>query len=191
MKVLKSVLVGLALCFLSLQIFAKPKVETKIKNYEISGTTFEEIHNCLQQKRPVVAGQKDFDAYTLWRFSWFLKTHESKGLCEVLDVNVALEVEIIFPKLNNVDALPKSLKQKWQSYEKNLWKHEEKHEEIAISAANAIEKNLKKLKPAENCETLLENAKKTVVETQKDYDEKQKEYDIKTDHGRKKKAVFF
>ncbi len=56
--------------FTSVEAFADPRIDVKIKYYEVEGDTVEDLKHELKVKTPIRNNGKPFDANTTWYVKW-------------------------------------------------------------------------------------------------------------------------
>lgn len=102
---------------------AKPRVAVTEKTYSVDAVTAEGI---LQQMK--ARGPNGHWAYTDWYVKW-------TGSCQL-----SVAITYTMPKHRNEAKLDPALRKRWQSMVAALRKHEQKHGQHGINAAQEIEK---------------------------------------------------
>ena len=135
---------------------AKPKVTVSNKTFTVDATTIDGLLTQLHQKGP-----KGYWAYTDWYVKW-------TGSCET-----SVAITYTLPKHKNVDKLDPTVRKKWLGMIDALTKHEQKHGQNAINAAQEIEKT-----KCANGNAVIKKWNKADIDLDK-----------RTDHGKKEGVV--
>lgn len=67
------------------------------------------------------------------------------GRCVVEDVDVILKIRYIYPKWVNKGRASGEMRKRWNSFWRELKRHEENHGAIALAGAKSLERELKKM----------------------------------------------
>jgi predicted secreted Zn-dependent protease len=135
---------------------AKPKVAVTTKTFTVDATTVDGLLKQLKQKGP-----KGYWAYTDWYVKW-------TGSCQT-----SVDITYTLPKHKNADKLDPVVRKKWLAMVDALTKHEHKHGQNAINAAQEIEKT-----KCANGNAVIQKWNKADIDLDK-----------RTDHGKKEGVV--
>ncbi len=67
------------------------------------------------------------------------------GKCMVKDIDVYLNIRYIYPKWVGQNGASRETRQRWNTFWRELKRHEENHGKIALAGAKALEEQLKKM----------------------------------------------
>jgi predicted secreted Zn-dependent protease len=110
-----------AALFCGAQAMANPSVRENWTNYAVDGRDAGTILNQMAQRGP-----NGFWAYTTWYVRW------------TANCRVSLEIDYILPRHSRPNALPEHLRVRWAWMHANLVRHERKHGQHGINAANEL-----------------------------------------------------
>ncbi len=118
-----------------------------------------------------------------WKIKYYYKRERIDGICSITAVKTKVNVIYHVPKIAKNYKSPKGTRQVFQRYYEILKTYLKKHAEIAVEAADEIEKELVKIKPLNNCELIKTDAKRVAKSILVKYKKKNKDYEIRTYEG--------
>jgi predicted secreted Zn-dependent protease len=175
---------------LSISVFATPTVNIETTYYIIKGSTANELRKEMNSKSTIMQDGELIDAFTSWDVSWQLNWNPKNDKCHITTVSSNLDVTFTLPKWTSRDKADKNTIKQWDRYYKALIQHESGHRDIAVQAAENIEKEILGLGPSSSCKELEKKANQTGKITLNKYIALEKEYDKKTNHGMQDGAIF-
>ena len=174
--------------FTSVEAFADPRVDVKIKYYEVEGDTVEDLKNELKVKTPIRNNGAPFDANTTWYVKWNTQWAMKGMSCGIISVTTRVSIIFTLPKWANYKEHSGKEREKWDRFFKRLVDHENGHKDIAVGSAKELEKSILDMESRKNCDDLKRDANRlgeTIIEK---YQGVTEQYDLETDHGRKQNA---
>lgn len=150
--------------------------------YDIQGTTAAELRKQLNQKGPVVQGNR-FDGFTKWRISWNYQYGNRDGNCTIVSYDVNTKISITMPRWTNRANASLKLWRRWGKFINALQAHENNHARYSLQAAEKIKKMLGNLAPQATCNTLEDIANTQGQNILQANRERNAEYDRRTNHG--------
>ena len=152
-----------------------------VLNYEITGSTAEDLRAQMDFLGPIDDNGHRYDALTRWFIRWYWPGF-GQSPCELDKATVSYEVKVIFPRwIPLKDALPKLVAQ-WEDYINALAEHEKGHVDYFVKNYQSVTVAIKNA----NCHTADSAAHAALVPLRKHDDE----YDAITDHGKTQGARF-
>ncbi|QIG79712.1 DUF922 domain-containing protein [Stakelama tenebrarum] len=149
--------------------------------YDVRGATARDIRSAINAVRPTEPHHATpVDAYADIRWYWRWPT--SSGGCDLASAQVRMQVTVLLPRLENIDALPVPLQQRWRGYLEALGEHEAGHIAIARRSASAIRDAI----AASDCRNANKAARSAAASIQL----AQIAYDRETRHGKAQGATF-
>ena len=182
------VLLAWILGFTSGEAFADPRIDVKIKYYEVEGDSVEDLKNELKVKTPIRNNGKPFDANTTWYVKWNTQWGMKGMSCGIISVTTRVSIIFTLPKWANYKEHSGKEREKWDRLFKRLVDHENGHKDIAVGSAKELEKSILAMESRKNCDDLKRDANRlgeTIIEKYQGFTE---QYDLQTDHGRKQNA---
>lgn len=179
---------ALALCFLA-EASAQDSLIITTNYFKVSGASERELRRSINQSRPW-KDKPEGDAHTAWKIEWTFSMTSSQTACRVHSFATKTAITMTLPKWTSNPSAPQALARRWESYLAALKVHEEGHKQIALAAAAEIQKRVKALKPAPECDALSASVNNTARDVIAEYRQKEIEYDRKTDHGATQGARF-
>lgn len=158
--------------------------------YTVDGNSVRSIRAALNANGPLGEDGKRYHGYTKWHVSWNFTHGPSAGGCAIRSVNVDTSAVMTLPRLAKPDALPDSLRMKWNSYSVALRAHEDGHRAIALAAAGEIRRRLSQLASSGGCKALADEANRAAQAVLADFRVRERQYDRDTDHGATEGARF-
>lgn len=170
---------------------AEPELSVQRTTYAVSGRTAAQIRQSLNRNSPVRQDNKTFDAYTRWDIDWRLRWFEDgDGGCRPISVTTLVRIRITLPALQDRDALPPNLADRWQRYLRALAAHEQGHADIGIAAARAIEVQIPLLGLRPSCDRLASETDALAREIIARHAQMEIQYDKDTRFGERDGAIF-
>ena len=174
--------------FTSVEAFADPSIDVKIKYYEVEGDRVEDLKNEVKVKTPIRNNGKPFDANTTWYVKWNTQWAMKGMSCGIISVTTRVSIIFTLPKWANYKEHSGKEREKWDRFFKRLVDHENGHKDIAVGSAKELEKSILDMESRKNCDDLKRDANRlgeTIIEK---YQGLTEQYDLETDHGRKQNA---
>lgn len=175
---------------LSTSVPATPTVNIETTYYIIKGSNANELRKEMNSKSTMRQDGELFDAFTYWDVNWQFNWNSKNEKCHITTVSSNLDVTFTLPKWTTRDKADKNTIKQWDRYYKALIQHENGHKNIAVQAAENIEKEILGLGPSSSCKGLEQKANQAGKKTLNKYIALEKEYDKKTNHGMKDGAIF-
>lgn len=153
-----------------------------LQYYDVTGQNPREIREAMNRVRPTDPNDGlRLDALTRWRmgFGW---PRRGPDQCVLDQARVNFSATVLMPRLVNAEALPQSLRTRWQTYIAALATHEAGHVRHAYEAVPAVLAAIR----ASSCAGAQE-AGRAAVRAAGAYDA---EYDRATRHGLSQGAHF-
>lgn len=175
--------------FTSIEALADPRIDVKIKYYEVEGDTVEDLRRELNAKTPIRNNGRPFDANTTWYVKW--NTHWAmKGMsCSMISVTTRVTIIFTLPKWANYKEASRKEKEKWDKFFKRLVDHENGHKDIAVGSAKEIEEAVMNMESRKDCNILKHDSNYLGQKIIEKYNELAQQYDKETNHGRKQSAA--
>jgi len=177
-------LIFLGLIFTSNPVFTAPELRINTRYYPVYGTEALSIRNSIERQGPTGNDGRRYHASTKWKVDWNYRWIESSNHCRLTGVEVRINIDYRLPQLKQLASLTTALQQQWNNYFDALYRHEQRHKDIGILAAQELEKALLDTAPR-SCFALqnhLTDKAQTVLDK---YERLEKDFDIETDHGAK------
>ena len=122
------------------------KVKTKTTYYSINGKTGKALNasmlkgggSRIKLNHAVAATETELDFGEP-------KLVVEGGKCKVKDIDVYLNIRYIYPKWVGKNGASRQTRERWNTFWRELKRHEENHGKIALAGAKALEKQLKKM----------------------------------------------
>jgi predicted secreted Zn-dependent protease len=158
---------------------ANPKLDETVEYYEVYGSNARQVRAAIDRLRPRNTGGKQHDALTSWYVRWKYQYVRGERTCTIAAVDTAVEIRTTLPRW--ADRPPAGfLAEQWDRYLDRLTKHQQGHRQIAVQAAEAIQKGLLALEPASTCEALAASVQLKASGLVDAYGEEEVEYDKRT-----------
>ena len=171
--------------------FSAPVIKRDNLTYEVNGLTVQEVRKQIDQLGPMHPTEKKrYDGITLWDLKWKYQISRRGKIWIVTSRSVRLNIKVSVPKWVNRDEASPLAQRQWKIYQSNLVRHEQGHVNIAISAANAVDKYIGAYSSASSLEQMrvsIERNTKPILDRFRKYD---LNYDKRTRHGANQGARF-
>ena len=132
--------------------FSAPIIKRDNSTYEVDGLTVQEVRNQIDELGPMHPTEKKrYDGITLWDLKWKYQISRRGKIWIVTSRSVRLNIKVSVPKWVNRDEASPLAQRQWKIYQSNLVRHEQGHVNIAISAANAVDKYIGAYSSASSC----------------------------------------
>lgn len=164
--------------------------ELAIDLYRIDGNSVRSIRSALDRQGPLGEDGKRYHGYTKWHVSWTFNYAPTGGSCTITSVGVDTDTVMTLPEVADPHALPDSIKIKWDRYSAALKRHEDGHREFALAAARDVRQRLSRLRNAQGCKALENEANRLAQAILSDVRARERDYDRSTDHGATQGARF-
>ncbi|MEZ0472981.1 DUF922 domain-containing Zn-dependent protease [Luteimonas salinilitoris] len=161
-----------------------------VEFYEVRGNNARDLRKELGDHGPVGDDGSRHHGYTKWHVDWTFQLIPSGKLCAIGSVETKLEVTMTLPKWNKPEGLLEDLTREWERYSTALRLHEDGHYNIAVSAAQEIERRLSGLTGTAGCKTLAEDINSKARAVIEEFRAKDLGYDVATEHGATQGARF-
>ena len=175
----------------SVVIFSAPIVKRDNSTYKVSGSTVEEVRDQIEKLGPMhPVEKKRYDGITQWNLSWKYQLSRRGKIWIVTSCSVKLNIKVRVPQWIDRDKASPLVQRQWKIYQTNLVRHEQGHVNIAIGAANAVDKYIGTYGGASSIDQMrvnIERNAKLILERFRKYDVN---YDKRTRHGAKQGARF-
>ena len=127
-------------------------------------------------------------AETLSRHNWSLDMTADNRACSVSGVSVTLEVIYRMPKVVSDDD---DINARWETLYPRILKHERQHKDIAYEVSQEILAALNALRPATDCDALVETANAIVDRLHTEERRRQRAFDKRTIGGETEGIIRF
>lgn len=139
--------------FIPTHVWAKVTVEQTDSRYELRGLTKEEIHSDIMKNAPkengeIIDGEMNDD------LTLSLDYTVQAGKCQIASDTVNLKLVMSLPRWVDEQRASEKVRTAWNEYFSVLQAHESGHKEIAVRAANEIDKLIHSGQSAESCSEL-------------------------------------
>lgn len=171
------------IAILPLQVYSYPKVTTIEKSYVVEAKEKDSLLASVNKASPIRQDGEVFHAYTDTSVNWSYWWDKRKNFCKFNRVETSVEITYTFPRLSkNTQNL--EVKEIWDQFFPALVEHEKGHAQIAIDAAQEIERNLRNMPSFSNCDLLSKKANENAQIILDKFIPKHRDYDRKTGHGK-------
>lgn len=127
-------------------------------------------------------------AETLSRHDWSIDMSYTSSECRVVSARVTLEVTYRLPKVKTTDD---DIKEAWEDLFPRILNHERQHKDIAYEISEQILAELSSLRPARDCDRLIENAGDVVSRLHSIERRRQRAFDEETNGGETEGIIRF
>ncbi len=168
------------------QTHAEPTISSKTQYYSIEGRDARTLRNQMTAKGPKGIGsnsKRRFWAHTRWYVDWRFRYASRGSGCAITNVEVRVRTLFEMPRWKNAKGASAQLKQKWQTFYKNLDAHEKQHARHGIDAGHAVERAIKNMTDDKGCSSLYKRANDVASNTVGKYAQKDIDFDKATKHG--------
>ena len=124
-----------------------------------------------------------YSADTKWSINTGYRFKNTNFGCQLDDSKIELKIIYTMPEWSNKNESSTELQELWDTWYKDLLKHEENHGFHGRQAYNEIKQNLYVSHNANNCAQLTTNLKVLVDRILFKYSQEDKYYDERTNHG--------
>lgn len=165
-----------------------PRIDVKIKYYDIQGKTAQEAQRQMRLKTPIRNDGRAFDANTTWYVKWDTQWAMKGMTCGIISVTTRVGIVFTLPKWTDYKKADHKEQEKWDRIFKQLVEHENGHKDIAVGSAKEIEREVMRMESRKDCVTLKHDSNRlgqTIIEK---YGQLARDYDAATDHGRNQRA---
>jgi predicted secreted Zn-dependent protease len=173
-----------------LALLFAPRAAEKVKWYDVSGKTVQELRASLDASGPKDENGKPFDGYTHWFVRWEYLFSSAADRCQVTSVTTSVEVTTTLPRWTAGRVNGSDLAARWDRYVAALTQHEAAHSDIGKRATATIERALWRVPPQLQCPMLETVLNQTAAELLADARKEERKYDETTRHGETQGAVF-
>jgi len=98
--------------FTSIEAFSDPRIDVKIKYYEVKGDTVEDLRRELDAKTPIRNNGRPFDANTTWYVKWHTQWAMKGMSCSIISVTTRVSIIFTLPKWANYKEVSRKEKEK-------------------------------------------------------------------------------
>lgn len=146
---------GLLATALSGPAQAEVQTEVRYSGYPVHGATAQEIWRDIGRKGPHQLERGLYaQAEAEIRFGWNVAFASGNGVCRVKTTVVKVDVNILLPNWVDQARGSQKLRAAWKSYIADVRKHEDHHKDIALAAAQQIDKAIKSAPAHRSCRSL-------------------------------------
>lgn len=172
----------LLIVILPLQAYSYPKVDTIENSYTVEANDKESLLSAINKASPIRENGEVFHAHTDTYVNWNYWWDKRNNYCKLNRVETTVTITYTLPRLfwKTQDAQVQKI---WNKYYPALYEHEEGHGQIAIDAAEAIERSLMNMPPFSSCDHLSKKANAEAQRILDEFSKKHRHYDNKTNHG--------
>lgn len=125
---------------------AEPVIKLRRTEFKVSGQTAVEIRSSLDQNRPM-----NSDGGVEYKVSWRFRMDKGAQSCKIFSVSIAVDLNVIMPRLKTRPSLPKALKSDWDGYVVALGRRSKQEAQWVINAAQGIQDSIAAMWPRFNC----------------------------------------
>ena len=173
-------------------------LKTTVSHYRIYGSTERELRSSLNNHparfsppgNPSVRFPSGEDAHTWWYVTWHYDYQRFSGGCRLTRITVRDDVTILLPEWHPLAGTSSALVSKWNTYLRNLRRHENGHEQNSITASTRIASDLHGLSSFPSCPVADATANRLGYARIKQANHADVTYDARTRHGATQGAVF-
>jgi len=167
------------------------ELETSLEHYSIYPSQKSDLAAALNRTTPIQDNGKKYHARAKWNINWHYLYEKKTSSCEVKELTVSLNTDIIMPELAANSVADQATQTTFNQYYQALLQHEEGHLDFGKMAANEILIQLQNIQPAKDCATLSESLNQKGQEIIVQHAKLDDEYDANTDHGRSQGAYIY
>lgn len=169
---------AMAPAFVAQQAHAQTIVHKSIRYFTIGGKTAAELDHQLATKGPHTntTGSRHPGA-TKIKFGGTMDYVQKGGRCKIGDTKVQVAITIILPKWKNRHRTTSELALIWDTLSSDIKRHEERHAEIAVQHARDLDRRLKALPSAANCQLLAQKVSDLTDQVTDEHDADQLRFD--------------
>ncbi len=165
-------------------LFSKPLVITDYNYYSIYPINKHKLEDSMDKTSPLDSFGSVRHGTVNWKIKYYYKRQRKKGICTIAEVKTKVNVLYIVPKIAKNYKSPQGTRRVFNRYYTILKRYLDKHKDYAVQAASEIEHELLKIKPLNNdCDIIINDAKKVARTIIKKYKKKHKDYEIRTYEG--------
>ena len=152
------------------------------KSYEyfnIGGRTADDLDRELARRGPTATdSDMRHPGATRMKFSGTISYQQlSNGRCKVKNARIKLDTKLILPRWTNRKRAERDVVLIWDTLERDIKRHEERHAEIARQYARKLEKALEDLYPRRDCKEMEAAANAESDKILKQHDKAQQQFD--------------
>lgn len=168
---------------LAVSLTSVGQAETIIsKSYEyfnIGGRTADDLDRELARRGPTATdSDMRHPGATRMKFSGTITYQQlSSGRCKVKNARIKLDTKLILPRWTNRKRAERDVVLIWDTLERDIKRHEERHAEIARQYARKLEKALEGLYPRRDCKQMEAAANAESDKILKEHDKDQQRFD--------------
>lgn len=160
----------------------------RIQPYAVTGHSVETLLSSLREHGPVVEGGVFF-GLTATEIGYRFGYRQTAGSCETVDARVDILVSITLPEWQSPPGAPYELKRDWQRFAAALRRHEERHRDLALEGAYALQRAIQGLR-APTCDAAAALAARQAERLQIEAEARHRQYDDATGHGETEGALW-
>ncbi|KUM26300.1 hypothetical protein AU467_22395 [Mesorhizobium loti] len=164
--------------------FAGVKIDEKSSTYDLRGLTIAAIHEDILRNAPRDADGV-VDGETVNETNWSLNFEAANGNCQISFDAVNVSITMKLPRWVDEAQAPADVQKAWSAYIVSLREHENQHRDIAVKAAEAVDRLIHDQQPASKCSDIkqrIRDSAKTILNDaeveQEKYDENAPSFDI-------------
>lgn len=158
---------------------AEVKIESRIVEFDVPGTTTAEVNEGLRRLGPVDSLGRRAYATTRSSLRWAYESESTEKGCIIAKVTVSLDITINLPRIVDAARMSPKLKRAYAAYVKNLLGHERGHEKRVVAAAQRIEKRIRAIPPQPYCLLAREKASAVGFDVYQELDQIDRAYDLR------------
>ena len=162
--------------------------------YDIAPTGLQDLPAALNRSTPIsdiIDDHGGYHGFAKWNVSWRYNSEKNGDQCQLEDISVEVEAEIITPKIYDRDEVDTLTQVAFDQFHVALLTHEYGHIDFGILAANEIYDTFNGYTSDIDCSLLEIQANLKAIEILAEYLKLEREYDEDTEHGRTQGAYIW
>lgn len=168
---------------LSPVLFAAPIVKEHYEFYDIHPDSVSDIARELDRYTPIRVNGKAYRGHVNWQLSWEFDWQSKSNMCEIISVNIQLDVSYIMPRIPEYYRVGQRVRTVFKNYYAALLQHEKGHQKFGFLAAKELESGLLRVGSLYDCHSLPAELNTKAQAVVRHYIKRDREYDLKTQHG--------
>lgn len=156
-------------------------VDVREITYPVYGRTVEDLEASLAEQSPMWSGEHVW-GLAQWRVAWTFQPVLHEDHCDVAEVRVQLDVDVVLPEWRDADAAFPEFRAAWEDFAAAVRAHENGHRDRGFLAAGEVHDALLGIRKVD-CDDLAEvvdERARAVLERHRALDE---EYERRTRRG--------
>ena len=162
---------------------AEVQLESKLEEYDVTGTILEEVDRNIFAVSPVEEDGETYAGQGGTRWNWWVTTVMSGGNCRIDTVRIDAVSTITLPRWIGYETAREADQAEWDRYITALRGHEKGHTDRGEAQLARLEEALRSLRPALDCDMLIDDARSMADRFNASIQMEQSLYDDMTNHG--------